>query len=278
MRQHVTFDCDGAACIGSIDEAVGSTGLLIVSGGNEIRCGAHGGQSAMASALSLQGFPVFRFDRRGIGDSAGENTEFEGSSEDIAAALATFRKEAPKLKRIVAFGNCDAASALVLFHAALEIDGLILANPWVIDTQQDSGNGTNEDAPSQPSAAAIRARYWARIKNPRSIIDLLTGKINLRKLAGGLSKASQKEAPSALAEVMAEALGQAEIPVKILIAQRDNAARAFIDAWRQNIFADARAAENIDLAEIDSASHSFANQSAKSWLHREIQTILAQTK
>ncbi len=275
MRRHLTFDVAGSRCAATLDEAAGSTGLLIVSGGNEIRSGAHGGQAAMAAHFAGLGHPVFRYDRRGIGDSAGENGEFEQSAEDIAAALATFRAAAPDMRRVIAFGNCDAASALAFFHAGLAIDGLILANPWVIESDaadQDDG----EEKPAQPSAAAIRARYLARLKDPRSIIDLLTGKINLRKLAGGLSKARQSEAPSGLAERLAGALKDSAIPVRILIAKRDSTALAFMDAWKRPLFEDLRGAGNISMSGTDSASHSFADEAAKAWLRAEIEGMLSQ--
>ncbi len=60
---------------------------------------------------------MFRFDRRGIGDSTGENHGFESSADDIAAAAAAFRAESG-VTRIVGFGNCDAATALAFFHGA----------------------------------------------------------------------------------------------------------------------------------------------------------------
>ncbi len=272
MRRHITFQCEGDTLAGTLDDAAGSAGLLIVSGGNEIRSGAHGGQAQLAQHFARAGHPVFRYDRRGIGDSEGENGEFENSAEDIAAAAATFRKEAPHVARIIAFGNCDAATALALFQVGLPIDTLILANPWVIE--QEASGEADEEAPTTPSAAAIRARYWARIKNPRSIIDLFSGKINLRKLLGGLAKASQREEASGLAVRLAKALGGTDWPVQILLAKRDTTALAFYAAWKDAIFEAARSRENIRLTEYDSASHSFADAGAKAWLKAQIGDML----
>ena len=68
-----TFGCGSLSLAATLDTAPGGTGLLIVSGGNEIRSGAFGGQADMAPRIASAGFPVFRFDRRGIGDSDGEN-------------------------------------------------------------------------------------------------------------------------------------------------------------------------------------------------------------
>ena len=105
MRRMTGFTCEGAWCAATLDEGNAAPGLLIVSGGNEIRSGAHAGQAAMAAHFAGLGYPVFRYDRRGIGDSEGENGGFEASAADISAAVAAFRTEAPHVTRIIAFGN-----------------------------------------------------------------------------------------------------------------------------------------------------------------------------
>ena len=97
MRRHTLFSCEGSQCVGTIDVATGTTGLLIVSGGNETRAGAWNGQAQLATAIAAAGFPVFRFDRRGVGDSAGTNAGFTGSAPDISAALTAFRQDLPQL-------------------------------------------------------------------------------------------------------------------------------------------------------------------------------------
>jgi len=272
MRRMIDFDCSGDLLVGTIDEGHGSTGLLIVSGGNEIRSGAHAGQTAMAQHFAANGYPVFRYDRRGIGDSEGVNGGFESSAEDIAAAVIAFRHAAPHIRRLVAFGNCDAASALALFHADVQIEALVLANPWVI------GGTSGEDTPTPPSAAAVRARYWARLKKPRSLIDLLTGKINFTKLAGGLAKAAQKEPASALAQRLASAFSATGRRVRILIAHQDTTALAFMGAWKGDAFADARNGGNIVLASFGTASHSFADALSKEWLYEQVADVLMEHK
>lgn len=263
MRRMIDFDCAGDRLVGSLDEGDATAGLLIVSGGNEIRSGAYAGQSAMTRHFADMGFPVFRYDRRGVGDSEGVNGGFESSADDLAAAVVAFRAHAPKVERLVAFGNCDAATALALFHPGLAIDRLILANPWVIEACAD-------DAPTPPSAAAIRARYWARLKNPRSLLDLLTGKIDLGKLAGGLKKAAQKEDASGLSQRLAGALSASKLPVDILIAERDTTALAFLGAWKSGLFDAVRQSPDIQPHSFDTASHSFADAPARTWLYGQI--------
>ncbi len=266
----IAFACEGHGLAGTLDDGSQSTGLLIVSGGNEIRSGAHAGQAAMAAHFAALGHPVFRYDRRGIGESEGENGGFENSALDIAAAVCAFRQHAPKVTRIVAFGNCDAASALALFHHGSALDHLILANPWVIETQAQE----NEDDAPKHSADAIRARYWARLKNPRSLLDLFTGKINLRKLAGGLARAAKSEAPSGLAERFAASLGASCVPVTLVIAERDTTAMAFMAAWKSKAFSPIQQRSDIELSTVASASHSFADVDARTWLYSRIKACL----
>lgn len=270
MRRMISFDCGGDQLVGSLDVADRGTGLLIVSGGNEIRSGAHASQASIAQHFAALGHPVFRYDRRGIGESEGVNNGFETSADDITAAFTAFRAQAPSMKKLVAFGNCDAATALAFFHAGIAIDALVLANPWVIEAVQ------NDEAATPPTAAAIRARYLARLKNPRSLIDLLTGKIDFKKLAGGLAKVAQKEAPSGLAARLAQALAATTLPVHILIADRDTTALSFMGAYKDRLFDPVRNRANVHISMVQSASHSFADTTSRDWLITNIHKVLNQ--
>ena len=238
MRRVIAFSCEAETLIGSLDEAAGTTGLLIVSGGNEPRMGAHRGMALLAARVAATGSPVFRFDRRGVGDAAGENGGWESSAPDLAAAAAEFRRAVPGLTRIVGFGNCDAATALALFGAAAGIDALVLANPWVVEHRGDL-----------PPTAAIRARYAERLFSLRAWGRLVRGRIDLRKAIRGLWAITQRRAEVPLARRFAASLaGRA---ATIVLAKGDATAIAFRDA----IDGLGTAAEMIT---IDSDSHSFA--------------------
>jgi exosortase A-associated hydrolase 1 len=243
MRRIIEFPCEGMALSGTIDDASSSTALLIVAGGNEIRVGAHRGMARLAKDIAAHGYPVFRFDRRGIGDSEGENGGFRSSGPDITAAIAAFRRECPRLSRIVAFGNCDAATALALHDVA--IDARVLANPWVIPS-------TGE----MPPAAAIKDRYSRRLRDPDAWKALLTGKIDMRKLAKGLGRlaATKPAPPDSLADKTVRALEAATIPTKIVLATGDATAIAFADVWRND--------PAITVERIETMSHSFADPDA----------------
>ena len=247
MRRLLSFVCEGARLSATLDDASRATGLLIVSGGNEIRIGAHRGMAKLARDVAEAGHPVFRFDRRGIGDSEGENSGFTGSGPDITAAVSAFKTECPALSRIVAFGNCDAASALML-HCPSDVDYVVLANIWVIEPVDDL-----------PPPAAIKARYWERLRDPKAWIGLFTGAVNLRKLAGGLLRIAKPERVSALSGQVADGMESFAGPIHIILAERDGTAIAFADEWQKPTFAPVRSRADVHVTKLDSASHSFAS-------------------
>jgi exosortase A-associated hydrolase 1 len=247
LRRLLNFNCEGAVLAATVDEASGAAGLLIVSGGNEIRIGAHRGMAKLAKDVATAGYPVFRFDRRGIGESEGANSGFPSSGPDIAAAIEAFRAACPQMRHIVAFGNCDAASALAL-HAVAGAEALILANPWVIEPQDEL-----------PPVAAIRARYLERIVDPKAWFGLLTGATSMKKLASGLMRIAKPEVPSPLANQVAQGMQSFNGPISILLASRDGTAQAFVSEFRSPVFAVVRSRPNCIVQTIDSASHSFAN-------------------
>ena len=263
MRQHIQFPCRGSQLAATIDDGRSATGLLIVSGGNELRSGAHRGMAKLAERLSRDGFPVFRFDRRGVGDSEGENGGFMSSGPDIAAAVSAFREACPGLDRIVAFGNCDAATALALHHDPDDVAALLLANPWVI-----------EDSHGMPPAAAIRKRYWDRLKSPRKLWELVTGRINLAKLWQGMKAVRGSGQESPLARAMATALCGTNRAVTFILAERDNTAIAFEEAWNGPAFQELHGGGRVRTIRISTASHSFARPEDAEALYRAVRNML----
>lgn len=251
-RRHIAFDCAGSTLVGTLDQAPGPAGLLIVSGGNETRAGAFAGNAQLAARIAAAGHPVMRFDRRGVGDSEGVNMGFRHTAADIAAALAAFRAECPSLTHVVAFGNCDAASALMLAGGA-GCDALVLSNPWTFEEDQP-------DAPPPP--AAIRARYAEKLKNPRELLRLFKGQIDFGKLLRGLAGAIRPSAaPSGLAEAMAGGLSQFAGPTRILIAERDRTGQAFLAGSN---------AGDPRLRLCPDASHAYVEPHAGEWLFGQL--------
>lgn len=253
-RRLLTFPCEGATLFGSLDEAPGGTGLLIVTGGNEVRAGAWNGQAQMAARIAAEGFPVFRFDRRGVGDSEGVNGGFRSSAADIAAALAAFRAACPQVSRVVGLGNCDGASALVLAQGA-GLDALVLSNPWTIE-----GDETAE-APE-----VIRDHYRRRLSDPRALLRLLTGKVSFASLFRSLRNALRKPPePTTLAQDMAAGLAGFGGEVRLLLAGRDRTAIAFRAVWAKG---DPR------IRTCENATHSFVEDEARDWYLAQVLEVL----
>ena len=263
-RRHVIFACAGETLAGSIDMAAATTGLLIVSGGNELRSGAFGSHAGLADKIATAGFPVFRYDRRGVGDSSGTNATFVGGADDIAAALHAFRAHVPTLRRVVAYGNCDAASALMLAGGA-GFDSLVLANPWTFEPESEPEPAAPAAEPEMPPAA-IRAHYLRRIVDLSAWKRLLSGKVEVGKLAGSIAAAVKSDAPpSTLAQQIAEGMDRFGGPATILIAENDRTARAFLAHWETG---DNR------LRKCPGAGHSFVEPQARIWLQGQILAAL----
>lgn len=253
MRRHLTFPCGPDTLVGTLDmeAATGTSGVLLVSGGREIRSGSWGGQAQIAARLAAAGVPVFRYDRRGVGESEGSDRGFQHTREDIAAALAAFRTAVPTLRRVVAFGNCDAAAALMLHAADIGLGGLVLANPWTLES---------DEAEAAPPAA-LRQRYLAKLSNPREVLRLLTGGVNLVKLARGLRQAASAPAKSALVDTMAASLARFTGRVAIVLATGDRTAQMFDAVWPAGDPRIQRHASN---------GHSFAGEAAQEWLFERL--------
>lgn len=256
-RRHIVFTCEGARLLATVDDAVGGTGLLLVSGGNEARAGAWSGQALLAGRIAASGFPVLRFDRRGVGDSEGENRGFRHSVPDIAAALAAFRRECPHVHRVVGFGNCDAASALMLAGGA-DLDALVLSNPWTFE---------DDDAGQDTPAEVVRDHYRRRLSDPAAIQRLLTGQVGLGQLTRSLW-AALRPAPAEPAGLVAEmkaGIAGFPGPVHYLIAGRDRTGLAFLARWGE---ADA------SVRRCPQASHSYVEAEACDWLEEQLLAVL----
>ncbi|NJR78354.1 hydrolase 1, exosortase A system-associated [Sphingomonas corticis] len=234
MRDVIAIACDGETLMATLDRAAGATGVLIVSGGNEVRAGAHRGMAMLAARLAARGLCVLRYDRRGIGDSTGENRGFAAAAPDLAAALAALRETG--VTRVVGYGNCDAATLLAGAGALMGIDAVVLSNPW-----------TGAEADDLPPAAAIRAGYAASLRDPAEWRRLLRGGVDLRKLARGVAKLLRP----ARAEVppVVGAIERWGTRATVVLAAGDATALAFAAAARGSAIVPVM---------VDTASHSFA--------------------
>ena len=242
MRRLLTFECEDARCGASLDFAPGETALLIVSGGTQTRVGSHRMFERLALGVAEAGFPCLRFDRRGVGDSEGGDPGWRGSGPDIEAAADALRGLVPAVRRVIGLGLCDGATALALHGRAAGLDGLILVNPWLVETEA-----------GEPAPSAIRSHYRARLTSRDGWRKLLTGAVDWRKLLGGLRR-SAGGPPSPLAIEIASALRAGGLPTELVLARGDATADAAAHEMKMRAFNGLVAKTQT----ISSDSHTFA--------------------
>ena len=126
-----------------------------------------------------------------------------------------------------------------------------------------------EPSDELPPAAAIRARYAAKLKDPREWLRLVRGGVDLRKLLGGLSKISttSSQVHDPFAHDVLTAIAAWTNDATILLARGDNTAVAFQDAARGVALA-------CSVETCETASHSFARMGDAAWLEEQIVTVL----
>ena len=262
MRTLLSVDCGGLALGASLDSADGTTGLLFVTGGTQTRIGSHRMYERLALALAGAGWPCFRFDRRGVGDSEGADPDFRGSAPDLEAAAAAFRRNQPQLTRLLGFGLCDGASALALHGKAAGLDGFVLVNPWLVEAEA-----------GEPAAAAIKSRYKDQLLSLEGWKRLLSGSVSYRKILKGLGKIVSSR-PSSLAGEIAESLAKARLPAQLILATRDATAIAAQAEWSSAAFRPLREANPIPVT-IDSDSHTFSRPGDEAALLNAVEDALA---
>jgi exosortase A-associated hydrolase 1 len=130
----IHFFCGDVRLFGilSVPEQVTTRGVLILVGGPQYRVGSHRQFTLLARQLAKNGFPAMRFDYRGMGDSEGEQRNFEAIDEDIDRAIDHFFEQVTGMTEVVIWGLCDAASASLFYaHKDPRVSGIVLLNPWV---------------------------------------------------------------------------------------------------------------------------------------------------
>lgn len=167
------FDCAGQTLSGvlaSPAEVASDVGVVIVVGGPQYRVGSHRQFVLLSRALAGAGYPVLRFDTRGMGDASGSSPGFEALDPDLDAAISCLLAEAPSVRRVVLWGLCDGASACLLYvaHAPdrVKVAGLVLLNPWV----------RNEVTFAR---AQVKTYYGRRVFEPAFWRKLIGGKVQV---------------------------------------------------------------------------------------------------
>lgn len=255
----LTFPCEETMLVGILarpENVSSDLGIVIVVGGPQTRVGSHRQFVLLSRALAHAGFPVLRFDMRGMGDSEGDPRTFAQLTADIRAAVDTLAAQCPNVRRIVLWGLCDAASAALLYCDATRdprITGLCLLNPWV---RSDASLARTQ----------VKHYYGQRLLQKEFWGKLLTGRLNvfrsiaelLRKLGQASSAAAQ---PLGFQSRMARGLREFQGKVQLILSGNDYTAKEFLEYASGN--ADWRGLlDRPDLSRLDipAADHTFSSQ------------------
>jgi len=267
-QQCLRFDCEGQTLQAVLTLPPASTtmddlGVLVVVGGPQYRAGSHRQFTLLARELARQGFPVLRFDHRGMGDSSGPLHDFKQITPDIGAAIEAFQRAHPGLRRVVIWGLCDAASAALMYWQRSRdprIAGLCLLNPWV-------------RSEASLAKATVKHYYLDRLKQPEFWKKLLSGRVAgaaLRDLIGNLRRArgagagTRSAAAMNFQQEMALAWAQLKVPLLLILSGRDLTAKEFLEhaqadaAWQGLL-----QAPHVTRADFPEADHTFSNAQAR---------------
>lgn len=266
IEHAVRFDCEGDSLVGVFARpALESrrTGVLVVVGGPQYRAGSHRHFAKLSRQLAGQGWPVFRFDVRGMGDSSGALQAFEDQTPDIAAALDAFAAQAPGLQQVVLWGLCDGASAALLYLDQTHdkrVGGLVLLNPWVRSSET-------------LAKAQVKQYYARRILDPQTWRALVGGRIGLGSLLdfgrslARVALARLRPAPSsALSFQQRMTRGWAHFggPSLLVLSGNDLTAREFIERMGSDpALAAAAARPGVTQLPLPDADHTLSSAAAR---------------
>ena len=264
----VIIDCAGSHLLGILHRGATDPerAVLIVVGGPQYRVGSHRQFVLLARQLAAAGYPVLRFDGRGMGDSDGQPRTFETIQDDIAATIDCLFRQYPSLRHLVLWGLCDAASAIARYAAGdRRVTGLVLLNPWVRTAVGEA-------------RTYLRHSYIPRLLSRQFWRKLLGGGVRIRHslgalraflaAAGGPTQAPPSD-PSPLPNLMLQGLCAFRGQVLLILSGHDLTASEFAGllktdrAWARWV-----AQNTVMRHDLNDADHTFSREP---W-RREVET------
>ena len=240
----------------SLPAAPGPRGVLIVTGGPQYRVGSHRQFVLLARALAAHGWPVLRFDLRGMGDSEGSARDYRAAGPDIAGALTQFFDAVPTLREVALWGLCDGATAAAC-HAPRDarVYALILLNPWV----RSSAGLARATLRHYYLPRLLQGAFWRKLASGG--VRMGASLASLRQVAAatqGQTQATQED--DGPAPALLRALTQFQGKVLLILSGDDLGAREWQallhgdGAWRA-----VAARAQWTQVQVDGANHTFAS-------------------
>lgn len=268
------FDCGGEVLLGILakPETPAQTGVIVVVGGPQYRVGSHRQFVLLSRALATAGFAVLRFDYRGMGDSEGEQRDFQCVSSDIATAVDVMHERIPSVKQVALWGLCDGASAALLYWNETHdprVSRLCLVNPWL-------------RSESSLARTQVKHYYTQRVMQKAFWTKLLRGKVAIKALAGllrnicvavtgarrsdatasapNISKSSQQPYQQRMAAACDSFSGR----ILLLLSGEDYTAKEFLEyASRDAAWNNALTHPRLVRHDLQGADHTFSNTASR---------------
>lgn len=270
----VTMTCHGATLVGILDQPVqpAAVGMVIVVGGPQYRVGSHRQFVELSRRVAAGGIATLRFDHRGIGDSGGERRPYYALNDDIRAAIDCLCTQCPGVQKVVLWGLCDAATAILIqANQDPRVAGLVLLNPWL---------------ESRRAQARSLLRYaWRRLGNPQFWRRLNRREVRLgaalRELAanayrtfiepdGADSGSVEQKQASAREDWLGRELARFSGPVLLVLSGDDLTAETFRAMARASgIWRAALSTGRVAQVQIPGADHTFSRPEWAARVHAE---------
>ena len=264
-EQTVTFACeqDTLAGILAVPEIAASTGVIVIVGGPQYRAGSHRQFVLLSRALAAAGYPVLRFDYRGMGDSTGEKRDFLQVTPDISAAIDALQRQLPAVKQVALWGLCDGASAALLYcydRQDSRVHGLCLLNPWV----RSEASLARAHVKHYYADRLRQREFWVKLASGKVAVSALTGL--WRNVAMMLNLSAQTKSPGLppFQQRMASAWGSFGGRILLILSGDDYTAKEFIEyagvdaAWQGLL-----ARPNLIRCDLANVDHTFSNMAAR---------------
>jgi len=275
MEEAVQFICNRKRLFGILHtpETVvnPSTVVIIVTGGPQVRTGAHRLYVQLSRFLCEHNCPSLRFDYEGMGDSEGDFVGFEHAEPSISAAIKFLQEKFEQPLNFIFWSLCDGATAAALYSAnnSKQIIGMILCNPLVI---------TDEGL----ARSTLRHYYCKRFFEKEFLHKLVRFELNLQdsfrslveffKDAQFLKKnkaAGVNSVPQRLPALVIGCLHKFARPIRIILSTDDIVASNFQDELKKNRLLDMDYKKSKIINHfIEGADHTFIDPLAKEELFK----------
>lgn len=218
-------------------EIPADTGVVVIVGGPQYRVGSHRQFVLLSRTLAAAGYAVLRFDYRGMGDSEGQQRDFQEASPDIAAAISALQQHLMLGKKVILWGLCDGASAALLYlHETRDprVVGLCLLNPWV----RSQATLARTQVKHYYTRRLMQKEFWTKLLRGGVARTALPGLVrNIRVSLGG-SPGPGAERPAGGQSVtpfqhrMADAWGTFGGSIFLVLSSDDFTAKEFLEYAR----------------------------------------------